>query len=929
MLRVMDKSPKFMINFAMKNNNSSRVRITQSIKSSAQPKGILVLGMHRSGTSAFTRVLNLLGCALPDNLIGGGDGNETGHWEAISVVSLNDQIFTSAGSRWDDWGPLNDDWRKSSLRDDMLQKAAVLIEDHTDLGSLFAIKDPRLCRLADVWLAAMDEAKVEPSVVVMVRNPAEVIASLESRDLMAPGYSQLLWLRHALDAEFFSRGSNRVVCRYDQLMSNWFSVIDRVRTGLGITLPRNSPSVHLEIEQYLNDEHRHHEIPLEAVIDNPALSDWLRRTFAIMVNWSEEGEASSDYAELDQIRLEFDRSYSTFARLLLPGDLTGGAGLGPSIKRELTDAQQALQNAELASQETEVRLSLAADREAEITAEVARLETEVAAANSDIEREAQHRQALEAQLTDAQQALQNAEIASQETGARLSASAAREAEIMAEVARLEAEVAAANSDVEREAQDRQALEAQLTDAQQALQNVEIASQETEARLSASAAREAEIMAEVARLEAEVAAANSDIEREAQHRQALEAQLTDAQQALQNAEIASQETEVRLSLAADREAEITAEVARLEAEVAAANSDVEREGQHRQALEAQLTEVEEKAREHELRNADLLGRLAVAESTMIQRQEELAQLMTRLLESETASAQARAKEVIAQEQLVEAKQAIAEANEQIEAMAQRSFVERDTAEVKVARLETEIVQITQMLQKQEEEAKIRQGARELAEEALAAVQEQLVEANQAIAVANEQIEAMAQRSFAERDTAEVKVARLETEVAQITQMLQKQEEEAKLTQGARALAEEALAAQQNKTNHLDAELQQLQVAKDAAESARAVADQKVADRFAEIARLTSILSDEGAKVDQARANAEWLRSALQLAASFPKWWAIMPQKWRRKREHARYRNSELLDAERYLEAYPDVAEYGMDPVRHYVLHGMREGREIKF
>ncbi|MEY3658228.1 MAG: hypothetical protein RL425_989, partial [Pseudomonadota bacterium] len=254
----------------MKDTSIRRPRPTPHKKPVAHPKGILVLGMHRSGTSAFTRVLNLLGCALPENLIGAGDGNETGHWESISVVNLNDQIFTSAGSRWNDWGPLNDDWRQSSLRDDMLQKAVTLIEEHTDLGSLFAIKDPRLCRLADVWLAAMAEAKVEPSAVLMVRNPAEVIASLESRDLMAPGYGQLLWLRHVLDAEFFSRGSNRVVCRYDQLMTNWFSVVDRVRTGLGITLPRNSTSVHLEIEQYLNGEHRHQEIPAEAVIGNPA-----------------------------------------------------------------------------------------------------------------------------------------------------------------------------------------------------------------------------------------------------------------------------------------------------------------------------------------------------------------------------------------------------------------------------------------------------------------------------------------------------------------------------------------------------------------------------------------------------------------------------------------------------------------------------------
>lgn len=610
----------------MKNPSSPRLRSASSKKIITYPKGILVLGMHRSGTSAFTRVLNLLGCALPDNLIGAGDGNETGHWEAISVVSLNDEIFTSAGSRWDDWGPLNDDWRQSSLRDDMLQKTVTLIEDHADLGSLFAIKDPRLCRLADVWLAAMEEAKVEPSAVLMVRNPAEVIASLETRDLMAPGYSQLLWLRHALDAEFFSRGSNRVVCRYDQLMSNWFSVIDRVRTGLGITLPRNSPSVHLEIEQYLNDEHRHHEIPLEAVIGNPALSDWLRTTFAIMMRWSEEGESPSDYTELDQIRMEFDRSYSTFARLLLPGDLTGEFALGPRMKRELAD-----------------------------------------------------------QITSTQ-------TVSEELAERLSAAAARE-----------------------------------------------------------------------------------------------------------------------------------------------------------------TELAEKVREHELQNAELLGRLAVAESTMIQRQEELAQLMAQFLESERAAAQAIANEATSQEQLLDAKHRIAEATAQIKAMAQESAAELAAAEVNAARLQTEIVQLTQMLKKQEEEAKITQGAREL--------------------------------------------------------------------------AEQALKAQREKTAQLDAEFKQLQAVKQSADSARTIAEQKLGDRFTEIARLTTMLADESVKVDQAHANEEWLRSALQLAASSPKWWAFMPEKWRQKRVHVRYRNSGLLDADIYLEANPDVAEYGMDPVRHYILHGMAEGRKL--
>jgi hypothetical protein len=67
-------------------------------------------------------------------------------------------------------------------------------------------------------------------------------------------------------------------------------------------------------------------------------------------------------------------------------------------------------------------------------------------------------------------------------------------------------------------------------------------------------------------------------------------------------------------------------------------------------------------------------------------------------------------------------------------------------------------------------------------------------------------------------------------------------------------------------------------------------------------------------------------AMQVAASFPKWWVLMPQDWRRKQEHARYRRAGLFDAEKYLEMYPDVASDGMDPVYHYIFHGIAEGRQ---
>ena len=66
---------------------------------------ILIAGMHRSGTSALTRTLSLLGCALPKT-----PSNDPKHWESKVIMNLNDEILASAGSAWHDWGAFNPGW---------------------------------------------------------------------------------------------------------------------------------------------------------------------------------------------------------------------------------------------------------------------------------------------------------------------------------------------------------------------------------------------------------------------------------------------------------------------------------------------------------------------------------------------------------------------------------------------------------------------------------------------------------------------------------------------------------------------------------------------------------------------------------------------------------------------------------------------------
>ena len=71
---------------------------------------VVVAGMHRSGTSALTRTLGLVGCELPQQVRRPAQDNAHGFWESVPVKNLNAQILASAGSSWDDWQAFNSAW---------------------------------------------------------------------------------------------------------------------------------------------------------------------------------------------------------------------------------------------------------------------------------------------------------------------------------------------------------------------------------------------------------------------------------------------------------------------------------------------------------------------------------------------------------------------------------------------------------------------------------------------------------------------------------------------------------------------------------------------------------------------------------------------------------------------------------------------------
>ena len=121
---------------------------------------------------------------------------------------------------------------------------------------------------------------------------------------------------------------------------------------------------------------------------------------------------------------------------------------------------------------------------------------------------------------------------------------------------------------------------------------------------------------------------------------------------------------------------------------------------------------------------------------------------------------------------------------------------------------------------------------------------------------------------------------------------------------------------------------LRIAEEARNKADAAArtnEGKLAQRYREVATLTNLLRQHEQRSEQAQAHVEWLTALNQALAAQPRWWGLMPHSWRRRHEQRRLREAGLFDGDAYLRRYPDVAAAGMDPLDHYLKHGLNEER----
>ncbi|WP_136617634.1 MULTISPECIES: sulfotransferase family protein [Mesorhizobium] len=267
---------------------------------------IIVLGMHRSGTSALARAISLLGAGLPKNMLGANPTNETGHWEPLRLMELHDRMLAEAGSRWDDWRPFEPaDLGASRLR---FYEAEIgrLIDEEYGSAPLFVLKDPRISRFVPLYADILERMRIDVRYVLIERNPLAVIASLAKRDRFTTCFSALLWLRHGLEAEHATRGRPRVFLSYEDMLDDWRNGIEAITNALSINWPRSEMEWQATLSNHFSENHQHHVASAYQLEADPNVNDWIKQAYRAVRALEKDRADGAAMLQLDMVRGSFD-----------------------------------------------------------------------------------------------------------------------------------------------------------------------------------------------------------------------------------------------------------------------------------------------------------------------------------------------------------------------------------------------------------------------------------------------------------------------------------------------------------------------------------------------------------------------------------------------------------------------------------------------
>jgi hypothetical protein len=268
---------------------------------------LIVIGMHRSGTSATTGALQLLGVQLGKHLYAGHqDINAKGYFEHSDVADTNDEILFRMGSGWDDVLAHEPEAFARPELAPLVERLKMIVRRDFARSALWGVKDPRVCRLLPLWLPMLASEGIRPYFVFVVRAVGDVHRSLQRRDRFSRDKSFLLWALHYLEAERMSRGHARVFIGFERFVEQPVRELLRAERELGLRFPLDVQAHAQILRDFVSQDLRHHRGDAERDTGTPLmqLAHALEDRLVALTGASQarlEAQAGADEAAFDEI----------------------------------------------------------------------------------------------------------------------------------------------------------------------------------------------------------------------------------------------------------------------------------------------------------------------------------------------------------------------------------------------------------------------------------------------------------------------------------------------------------------------------------------------------------------------------------------------------------------------------------------------------
>ena len=227
-------------------------------------KLVLVLGMHRSGTSALSGLLVQAGLDGPVDLMPPSPSNPMGYWESLAAVQLNDQLLQQLGSHWSrSWALPEQRWEMNEQAVRQWRSGLLhLLQTTYPACGRPVLKDPRLCVLLPGLRPWLESGLITCVAFLPIRHPAEVVASLAIAEGTPHRQSLLLWLGHVLQAERNSRPLQRLIIDYKQLLADPHAVLKRC--GQTLVQAGGEDTLELDAASFIDPQLQHQRVSTDA-----------------------------------------------------------------------------------------------------------------------------------------------------------------------------------------------------------------------------------------------------------------------------------------------------------------------------------------------------------------------------------------------------------------------------------------------------------------------------------------------------------------------------------------------------------------------------------------------------------------------------------------------------------------------------------------